>query len=81
MPQTAREVVKDRARRLREKGAAALSRHLDAQVGRTRRVLAESVRLGRSEHFALVGLNAPVESGMIVDVTIKGHDGRQLLAA
>jgi threonylcarbamoyladenosine tRNA methylthiotransferase MtaB len=81
MPQTARAVVKERARRLREKGAAALSRHLDTQVGRTRRVLAESARLGRSEHFTLVGLNAAVESGMVVEVSIKGHDGRQLLAA
>jgi threonylcarbamoyladenosine tRNA methylthiotransferase MtaB len=81
MPQTARAVVKERARRLREKGAAALFRHLDTQVGRTRRVLAESARLGRSEHFTLVGLNAVVEPGMVVDVTIKGHDGRQLLAA
>jgi threonylcarbamoyladenosine tRNA methylthiotransferase MtaB len=81
MPQTARAVVKERARRLREKGAAALSRHLDTQVGRTRRVLAESAWLGRSEHFTLVGLNAVVEPGMVVDVTIKGHDGRQLLAA
>jgi threonylcarbamoyladenosine tRNA methylthiotransferase MtaB len=81
MPQTARAVVKERARRLREKGAAALSRHLDTQVGRTRRVLAESARLGRTEHFILVGLNAAVESGMVVEVSIKGHDGRQLLAA
>ncbi len=55
--------------------------HLDAQVGATRRVLAESARQGRTEHFTLVGLNAPVESGMVVDVTIAGHDGRQLLAA
>jgi threonylcarbamoyladenosine tRNA methylthiotransferase MtaB len=81
MPQTAREVVKERARRLRAKGAAALRAHLDTEVGRTRRVLAESARLGRSEHFMLVGLNATVETGMVVDVTIKGHDGRQLLAA
>jgi threonylcarbamoyladenosine tRNA methylthiotransferase MtaB len=81
MPQTRREVVKERARRLRETGEAALRRHLAAQVGRSRRVLAESARLGRSEHFTLVGLNAAVETGMVVDVTIKGHDGRQLLAA
>src|SRR5262249_60567504 len=33
MPQISREVIKDRARRLREKGEAALRRHLDAQVG------------------------------------------------
>src|SRR5262249_29282659 len=44
MPQTTREVVKERARRLREKGAAALRAHLDTQVGHTRRVLAESAR-------------------------------------
>jgi threonylcarbamoyladenosine tRNA methylthiotransferase MtaB len=81
MPQITRDVVKERAKRLREKGAAALSRHLDTEVGRTRRVLAESARLGRTEHFTLVGLNATVESGMIVEVSIKGHDGRQLLAA
>ena len=34
MPQVEREVIKDRARRLREQGEAALRRHLDAQVGR-----------------------------------------------
>ena len=81
MPQLPRGVVKDRARALRDKGATALRAHLDAEVGATRRVLAESARQGRTEHFTLVGLNAPVESGMVVDVTITGHDGRQLLAA
>ena len=33
MPQVARDIVKERARRLRAKGEAALRRHLDAQVG------------------------------------------------
>ena len=33
MPQVAREIVKERARRLREKGEAALRRHLDGEVG------------------------------------------------
>ena len=33
MPQVARDVAKDRARRLREAGAAALSRRLDGEVG------------------------------------------------
>jgi threonylcarbamoyladenosine tRNA methylthiotransferase MtaB len=81
MPQLPRDVVKDRARRLREKGAAALRAHLDAQVGRTRGVLVESPRQGRTEHFTPVGLNAPAESGTVLEVTITGHDGRQLLAA
>ena len=34
MPQLDRDVVKERAQRLREKGEAALARHLAAQVGR-----------------------------------------------
>ena len=41
MPQLARTVVKDRARRLRERGVIALLRQLDAEVGATRRVLME----------------------------------------
>ncbi len=81
MPPVARSVVKERARKLRAKGALALRAHLDAQVGATRRVLAESARLGRTEHFTLVRLAAPVEPGAIVDLTVAGHDGRHLLAA
>jgi threonylcarbamoyladenosine tRNA methylthiotransferase MtaB len=81
MPQVARGIVKDRARRLREKGSVALRAHLDGEIGARRRVLAESSATGRTEQFTLVGLKHPAESGRIVDVTISGHDGRQLLAA
>jgi threonylcarbamoyladenosine tRNA methylthiotransferase MtaB len=81
MPQTRREVVKERARRLREKGEAALRRHLDAQVGSTHRVLAESDELGRTEQFTPVRLSAGARSGAIVEVAIVGHDGCRLLAA
>jgi threonylcarbamoyladenosine tRNA methylthiotransferase MtaB len=79
MPQVPRHVVKDRARRLREKGEAALRVHLDAQVGRTRGVLVESPRQGRTEHFTPVSLCDGV-SGSIVPLVIKGHDGRCLAA-
>jgi len=81
MPQVRREVIKDRARRLREKGEAALRRHLDAQVGRRHRVLTESRELGRTEHFTRARLAAPMQPGIILDVTVAGHDGGQLLAA
>jgi threonylcarbamoyladenosine tRNA methylthiotransferase MtaB len=80
MPQVEREVIKDRARRLREKGEAALRRHLDAQVGRSHRVLTESRELGRTEHFTRARLATPMQPGIILDVTITAHDGRQLLA-
>jgi threonylcarbamoyladenosine tRNA methylthiotransferase MtaB len=81
MPQVPRDLVKDRARRLRAKGETALRRHLDAQIGVTHRVLVESNDLGRTEHFTQMRFAAPIEPGVIVDVTVTGHDGRQLLAA
>jgi len=81
MPQLPRDIVKDRARRLRAKGEAALRRHLDGQVGASRRVLTESHDLGRTEHFTQVRLAAPIEPGVILDVIVAAHDGRQLLAA
>ena len=81
MPQLDRDVVKDRARRLRARGAAALRRHLDAEVGATRRVLAEFRDSGHTEHFTKVVLARPAEHGAILDIRIAAHDGRQLLAA
>jgi threonylcarbamoyladenosine tRNA methylthiotransferase MtaB len=81
MPQLDRSLIKDRARRLREKGEAALAAHLHAQVGANRRVLAESDGIGRTEQFVPIRLNAPVAPGAILDVRVAGHDGRQLLAA
>ena len=44
MPQVARDVVKDRARRLRHLGEVALRRHLDGEIGSVRRVLTEFPR-------------------------------------
>ena len=81
MPQLAADIVKDRARRLREKGVAALRRHLDAQVGATRKVLTEFNAIGHTEHFTPVRLDASVRPGMILELTVTGHNGRQLLAA
>jgi threonylcarbamoyladenosine tRNA methylthiotransferase MtaB len=81
MPQLARGVIKERAARLREQGAAALRRHLEGEVGARRRVLTERGGIGRTEQFTPVRLNAPVEHGRFLDVAIAGHDGRQLLAA
>jgi len=81
MPQLARDVVKDRARRLREKGEAALHKHLDAETGLMRRVLIESEAIGRTEHFTPVRIDHVGEAGQIVDLRIAGHDGRHLIAA
>jgi threonylcarbamoyladenosine tRNA methylthiotransferase MtaB len=81
MPQLSRSIVKERARRLRERGAMALRRHLDAEIGATRRVLAESRTQGRTEQFTQVLLGMQAEPGAIAEHKIIGHDGKQLLAS
>jgi threonylcarbamoyladenosine tRNA methylthiotransferase MtaB len=81
MPQVAGDVIKERARRLRTKGEAALRRHLDGEVGARRTVLTERGGLARTEQFTPVRLAMPAEPGLMLDVAVTGHDGRQLLAA
>jgi len=81
MPPLERAIVKERARRLREKGEMALRTHLEREIGYRRAVLAESRALGRTEQFTPVRLAEPVAAGVILDLTMTGHDGRQLLAA
>jgi threonylcarbamoyladenosine tRNA methylthiotransferase MtaB len=81
MPQVAIKVVKERARRLREKGSTALAQHLETKIGSTCRVLTVSRECGHTEQFTPVRLNVPAAAGALVDLKIAGHDGRQLLAA
>jgi threonylcarbamoyladenosine tRNA methylthiotransferase MtaB len=81
MPQLDRAIVKDRAQRLRDKGDAALRAYLSSQVGARRTVLTERGGIGRTEQFTAVRLASPLPPGMIVDLAVTGHDGRQLLAA
>ncbi len=81
MPQVGRAVVKERARRLRERGTLVLRQHLEAEVGATRRVLLEASDTGRTEQFTPVKLAGAAAPGSVVDVRITGHDGRHLLAA
>jgi threonylcarbamoyladenosine tRNA methylthiotransferase MtaB len=81
MPPVRGDVVRERARRLRERGEAALRRHLDSEVGAIRRVLIERGNSGRTEQFTPVRFTAPVEAGFIVDAAIAGHDGKAMIAA
>jgi threonylcarbamoyladenosine tRNA methylthiotransferase MtaB len=80
MPQVPRNVIKDRARRLRHHGEVALRRHLDAEIGSVRRVLTESCASGRSEHFTPVRFDTAIEPGIVVETRMIGHDGRRLIA-
>ncbi len=78
MPAVNGTAIKDRAARLRAAGDAALRAHLDAQIGRTHRVLTEGPRLGRTEQFTEVTFDRDMPEGTLVDVTIAGHDGVRL---
>jgi threonylcarbamoyladenosine tRNA methylthiotransferase MtaB len=77
MPQVAPSVAKARAARLRDAGAAAFTRHLDAQVGRRVTVLAERGGNGRAEDFTPVYL-ANVAPGTLVAGEVIGHNGAAL---
>jgi threonylcarbamoyladenosine tRNA methylthiotransferase MtaB len=81
MPQVARPVIKERASRLRAKGEAALQNHLQAQVGKTLRVLTEFTPIGHTEQFTAVRFASQPSPGRIIDVRMVGHDGRHLIAA
>jgi threonylcarbamoyladenosine tRNA methylthiotransferase MtaB len=81
MPQLDRVIVKERAQRLREKGEAALGAYLERQIGSQQLVLTERGGIGRTEQFTAVRLAAAVEPGRLLDLTMAGHNGRQLLAA
>ena len=81
MPQVARPVIKERAARLRAKGEAALQNHLQAQVGKTLRVLTEFTPIGHTEQFTAVRFASQPSPGRIIDVRMAGHDGRHLIAA
>ena len=78
MPQVDGAAIRERARRLREKGDARVGAHLDRQIGLAHRVLTEGAHLGRTEHFAEVHFETPQEEGALIDVVVAGHDGQRL---
>ena len=77
MPAVARDVVKARAARLREKGAQALERHLERQVGRTVAALVEREGVARAPDFTDIALAGDAPVGGITPVLITGHDGKR----
>jgi threonylcarbamoyladenosine tRNA methylthiotransferase MtaB len=81
MPQVPHPLRKHRAALLRQDGMAALRRHLESEIGKSRRVLTERGGIARTEQFTPVRLADPAAPGNIIDLTITSHDGRYLLAA
>jgi threonylcarbamoyladenosine tRNA methylthiotransferase MtaB len=78
MPQVAGGAIKERAKRLRAAGEAALRRRVEAEIGKTRDVLIESEKLGRTEHYLPVAI-AGGAPGQVRRLVMTGHDGGRLL--
>ncbi|HVY85388.1 MAG TPA: tRNA (N(6)-L-threonylcarbamoyladenosine(37)-C(2))-methylthiotransferase MtaB [Caulobacterales bacterium] len=79
MPQLDRGLIKQRAARLRAKGAEALVRHLDRWVDREAEALVERDGLARLPDFTSVSLASPEPAGRRVRLRLTAHDGAQLL--
>jgi threonylcarbamoyladenosine tRNA methylthiotransferase MtaB len=79
MPQVANGAIKERARRLRAMGEAALQRRLASEVGTTREILVESGSQGRTEHYFPVAVSGGTP-GEVRRLTISAHDGARLIA-
>ncbi len=78
MPQVEGGLVKERARRLRHAGEAALRRRFESEIGATRQVLIESASQGRTEHFLPVAISGETP-GAVHQLAISGHDGSRLV--
>jgi threonylcarbamoyladenosine tRNA methylthiotransferase MtaB len=79
MPQVNGIEIRERARRLRAAGEAALRRRLASEIGAPRHVLIESATQGRTEHFIPVAISGET-SGAVRSLKITGHDGARLTA-
>ncbi|MBR0949717.1 tRNA (N(6)-L-threonylcarbamoyladenosine(37)-C(2))-methylthiotransferase MtaB [Bradyrhizobium canariense] len=77
MPQVAGGAIKERAKRLRAAGEAALRLRLQAEIGATREVLIEGDGQGRTEHYLPVAI-AGERMGSVVPLRIAGSDGERL---
>jgi threonylcarbamoyladenosine tRNA methylthiotransferase MtaB len=78
MPQVHGTAIRERARRLRATGKAALQKRLASEIGCTRQVLIESDRQGRTEHFLPVAIAGEVP-GAVRGLVMTGHDGARLM--
>jgi threonylcarbamoyladenosine tRNA methylthiotransferase MtaB len=78
MPAVNRSVIADRARRLREKGAAATAAFLESLIGREEIAVIESGGRARLGNFASVRVAAGARPGDLARVRIVARDGDML---
>ena len=80
MPPVKGTVIKDRARRLRAAGEAALQRHLERQVGRGLNGLVEKPGVARADDFTEIVFEGAAPVGEIVAMRVTGVSGGKVVA-
>lgn len=78
MPQLDTAIVRERAARLRQKGAARLDQFYASEIGAIRQVLVETEAMGRTEHFAQVKFRSRMTPGAIVTAQVTGRGASHL---
>ena len=79
MPQVNGAIIKERAGRLRQKGAEAMSAFRAARIGTDAKVLVEQDNAGHCEHYLPIRVEGPVSAGSIQRVRVTGQDGTHLI--
>ena len=84
MPQLPKEIIKKRAKILREKGKEKLFNYLNKQIGLNDLMLVEyiekNISYGKTQHYTKVKINEPINEGKIVKCKITNIDNDVLEA-
>lgn len=84
MPQVEKGIIKNRAKRLRDKGFKKLKENLKSKIGKKELILVENnknnISLGKDQHFIKVKINERIKEGKIISCIYTGVDGDTLLA-
>ena len=84
MPQIEKNIIKNRAKKLREKGFEKLKKNLLTKIGERELILIESNKyknsFGKDQNFRKVKIEKEIEEGKIVLGTYTGIEGDTLLA-
>jgi len=80
MPQVSKDIIKQRAARLREKGADALARRLRSLAGTEQIIIVEKEGIGRTACFAPAKITGVAEIGSFIRVRVTGADTTDLTA-
>ncbi len=78
MPQTPKDIIKNRAKLLRNEGEKQMKNYLDKQIGSSALVLVEQNKenfsYGKSQHFTKIKIEKKIETGKIVKCLITGRE-------